>query len=495
MSASTESKSKGGKFDRTFDGLVSIVFSFFNISNEAFKTRFYTKKENWILYGSLVFFFYLMLIKGHYGLYLDFLCLNILRPMVLYTVRHLSYFSLFIIVCILVGSFFLILFGIKPFRRFRLYQKGLDELNLKSGLDQRPKLLSVQEIDENRTRLLVKSTGLGENRYNTKLDDLRASVGQRVESIRFFEKDNTCVEIFLARRLLESKVLYANLADKLKKPYSFIVGKSQNGVVIESLEDVPHYMIAGSTGGGKSVSFKSMLIGLLESSERLQMYLFDFKRVEMNDFLGLPNVAVVNEELKAQQILQQLEKEMEKRYKMLEEKGFKSIDPRRDKLDRIVVGIDECTDLTGKVPKSNPAYVTIEKARNSLDNLSRKARACGIHLIFATQKIDSDTLGTRIQENVEGRIALRMNTMENSVRVLQNSMAYNLPAIPGRAIWKKGAGYTEIQSPYLSDEELRERIKVLKDSAKFGHKIIYNPENEDDDNESKLPGKNLGDLI
>jgi S-DNA-T family DNA segregation ATPase FtsK/SpoIIIE len=228
-------------------------------------------------------------------------------------------------------------------------------------------------------------------------------------------------------------------------------------------------MIAGSTGGGKSVSFKSMLLGLLESSERLQMYLFDFKRVEMNDFLGLPNVTVVNEEIIAQQILAQLEKEMDRRYKMLEEKGHKSIDPKRDNCNRIVVGIDECTDLTGKVPKSNPAYATIEKARNSLDNLARKARACGIHLIFATQKIDSDSIGTRVQENIEGRIALRMNTMENSVRVLQNNMAYNLPAIPGRAIWKKGATYIEVQSPFVTDEEVKERVKALIDSEKFKH--------------------------
>jgi hypothetical protein len=450
-----------------FDGLSTIIFSYFQITKEAFKTRFYKKNENWYVYLSLVAFFYLILVKGHYGLYLDFLCLSFLRPMFLFIVRHLSYLSLLLTVFTLVGGLIVLIFGLKPYKKFRRYQKGLDQLNLKSGLDHKPKLLAVHDIDDNRTRLLVKSSGLGEDRYNSRLDDFRASIGQRVESVRFFEKDNTCVEIFLAKRLLESRVLYSSLSNNLKQPYSFIVGKSQNGVVIESLENVPHYMIAGSTGGGKSVSFKSMLIGLLESSNRIQMYLFDFKRVEMNDFIGLPNVVVVNEEIKAQQILQYLEKEMERRYQMLEKGGFKSIDPVRDNCNRIVVGIDECTDLTGKVAKSNPQYVTIEKARNSLDHLARKARACGIHLIFATQKIDSDTLGTRIQENVEGRIALRMNTMENSVRVLQNSMAYHLPAIPGRAIWKKGSGYTEIQSPYLDDEELQRRVKELIQSKKF----------------------------
>jgi S-DNA-T family DNA segregation ATPase FtsK/SpoIIIE len=474
------SQSKNGNYDRFFEGMVAILFSSIRITRESFKTKFYSKKENWILYLSIVIFTYLTLIKGQYGYYLDFLCISFIRPVFTFVVQNLGYFSLFLLVSLFVGFSFIFFFGLKPYKRFRLYQKGLDHLNLKSGLDHRPKLISVYDIDSNRTKLLVKSTGLGESRYQTKLDDLRASIGQRVESVRYYENDNTCLEIFLARRLLESKVTYSSLADKLKRPYSFIVGKSQNGVIMESLEDVPHYMIAGSTGGGKSVSFKSMLLGLLESSQRLQMYLFDFKRVEMNDFLGLPNVAVVNEEVKAQLILKQLEKEMERRYKMLEEKGFKSIDPKRDKCNRIVVGIDECTDLTGKVPKSHPSYVTIEKARNSLDNLARKARACGIHLIFATQKIDSDTIGTRVQENIEGRIALRMNTMENSVRVLQNNMAYNLPAIPGRAIWKKGASYVEVQSPYLNDEEVKERVKALIDSEKFKHCTFKKSETSED---------------
>ncbi len=467
MSETSNSQSKNRNYDRFFDGLAEILFSAGRITKEAFKTKFYRKKENWILYFCFVTFAYLTLIKGQYGHYLDFFCVSFFRPVFTFVVQRLGYISLFLLVSLIVGWWFIFFIGLRPYKRFRILQKGLDHLNLKSGLDNRPKLLTVHDIDSNRTKLLVKSTGIGEGRYQTKLDDLRASIGQRVESVRYLENDNTCVEIFLARRLLESKVSYVSLVDKLKRPYSFIVGKSQAGVIMENLEDVPHYMIAGSTGGGKSVTFKSVLLGLLESSQRLQMYLIDFKRVEMNDFAGLPNVIIINEEVKAQQILSKLEKEMERRYQLLEKDGHKSIDPERDKLNRIVVAIDECTDLTGKVPKNHPLHVTIEKARNSLDNLARKARACGIHLIFATQKIDSDSMGTRVQENVEGRIALRMNTMENSVRVLQNNMAYHLPAIPGRAIWKKGANYTEVQSPFLTDEEVKTRVKELIESKKF----------------------------
>jgi S-DNA-T family DNA segregation ATPase FtsK/SpoIIIE len=475
LSKTTSPKSKNKSHDRIFDGIIEILFGVFKITTEAFKTRFYKKKENWVLYFSLVMVCYVTFIKGHYEYLIEFFAFSFVRPVMVAIARNFSYFSIFLLVSLFVGFVFILFVGLKPYKRFRMYQQGLDHLNMKSGLDHRPKLLRVDEIDGNRTRLLVKSTGLGEERYKSKLDDLRASVGQKIESVRYFNDDNTCVEIFLALKLLESKVLYADLVEHLKRPYSFIVGKSQKGIVTENLEDVPHYMIGGSTGGGKSVSFKSILMGLLESSTNLQIYLFDFKRVEMNDFQGLPNVVIVNEEFQAQQVLEKLEKEMERRYKMLEKDGFKSIDPKRDKLDRIVVGIDECTDLTGKVAKSNPSYVTIEKARNSLDNLARKARASGIHLIFATQKIDSDSLDTRVQENIEGRLALRMNTMENSVRVLQNSMAYHLPPIPGRAIWKRGSSYTEVQTPFLSDEELKDRVQKLIKSEKYSPKKMLDP--------------------
>lgn len=450
-----------------FDGSINLFFSLFRIFHEGIKTKFYKSFDNWILLLSITLSVSMFFQKRQFAIIFNYLSLDLLTPFFDSIINRLSTFSLTFWSFILVGACHVIFFGIKPYKKFRMYQKGLDHLNLKSGLDHQPKLLQVNSIDENRTRLLVKSTGLGEERYKTKLDDLRASVGQKIESVRFFNSDNTCVEIFLAKNLLESKVLFADVLDKLKRPYSFIVGKSQNGVITESLEDVPHYMIAGATGGGKSVAFKSMLMGLLETSERLQMYLFDFKRVEMSDFSVLPNVSVITQEIQAQLLLAQLEREMERRYRFLEDKGYKSIDPARDKMDRIVVGIDECTDLTGKVPKSHSSYTTIERARNSLDHLARKSRACGIHLIFATQKIDSDSLDTRVQENIEGRLALRMNTMENSVRVLQNSMAYHLPSIPGRAIWKKGASYAEVQSPFIQDDELKDRIKNLVKCKKF----------------------------
>jgi hypothetical protein len=482
--------------NRFFDGMVEIACATFKIMHEGLKTKFYEKWDDLLTIGSVAFILSVWIRHAEFQAFLRPRGYHTIVSILDHVFVPMSYPRILLFTTILVTLGFTFFYGIRPYFKFRAYQIGLDHLNLKSGLDHRPKLLQVFEIDDNRTRLLVKSTGLGEERYKSRLDDLRASVGERIESVRFFDKNSTCVEIFLAKKLLQSKLLYSEVESHLQRPFSFIVGKSQSGLIMESLEDVPHYMIAGSTGGGKSVAFKSMLMGLLESSKQLQMFLFDFKRVEMTDFSVLPNVRVVNDELEAQIILSHLEKEMERRFKFLEEKGFKSIDPARDKMNRIVVGIDECTDLTSKVPKNNSNYAVVESARASLDNLSRKARACGIHLILATQKIDKGSVDTRVQENIEGRLALRMNTMENSVRVLQNAMAYHLPSIPGRAIWKKGANYSEVQCPFLTDVEIKSKLEVLKASKKFEH--VKSEEksdfNEEIDTETNILVKRRGGL-
>lgn len=192
------------------------------------------------------------------------------------------------------------------------------------------------------------------------------------------------------------------------------------------------------------------------------MYLFDFKQVEMNDFSNLKNVKIFKDQHSASLQLEGLIKEMDRRYKMLESNNEKKIDPNKHKLDRIVVGIDECADLLGKATKGDTHYEAMERSKKCLIELARKSRAAGIHLIFATQKVDQTSIATQIQENLEGRLSFRMNTIENSVRVLQNGMSYYLPSIPGRAVWKKGANYTEVQCPFISDHELQTRLDEIR---------------------------------
>lgn len=460
----SNSEASNKKYDRIFDGIAEIFLAVFKIIHEGIKSKCYKKKENLILTSCVVLLSWVLIYKKDHlkivEIFPDVFQLPLLRVLGhLHILWPMGFATLSIIV------FAFMVAGAGTYKLIKKYQKAIDHLNLKSGLGHRPIVVSVDARDENRTKITVKSTGLGEERYKTKLDDLRASVGQKIEAVNYCENDNRFVEISLAHKILENRVSYRDLISAVKKSYGFVIGKSQKSIITENLEDVPHYLIAGSTGGGKSVAFKGMLLGLLESSKDINMYIFDFKQVEMNEFSVLPNVRVIKDEHAASLLLEEFVKEMERRYKFLEKLNEKKIVPEKHNIPRIVIGIDECADLLGKVKRNDSKYEVIERARASLNELSRKARASGIHLIFATQKVDQNSIDTQIQENLEGRLSFRMNTIENSVRVLQNNMSYYLPSIPGRAIWKKGANYTEVQCPFLSDDELKERIDALVDKS------------------------------
>lgn len=463
MNQKNDGKSKTSS-DRLVDGALEILLCSYKLVREGLKTKYYKFSENIYLMLSLAALSIITIYKDQHLQLVRLIPISIFQEPLAKLLDNIGFIWLSILVVLAIFIFTSMCAGLRTYKLHRKYQRALDHLSLTTGLGHSPKVVNVDADNDQRTIIRVDSTGIGQERYKTKLDDLRCAAGQVVESVDYWKPDNRYIEISLAKKLLEHHANYVDLVEHLKRPYSFIVGKSMQGVITENLEDVPHYAIAGSTNGGKSVAFKNIILGLLESSKRIQMYIFDFKKVEVNEFKELSNVTLVKEEQVAAQMLEEFVKEMNERYKKLEAMNAKKIDPERDDLDRIVIAIDEAFDLLGKVPRNDPKYKNVETARKCLSELSRKARAAGIHLIFATQKVDKNSIDTQIQENLEGRLSFRMNTIENSVRLLQNNMSYYLPSIPGRAIWKKGANYTEVQCPFISDEELVQRINVLKNN-------------------------------
>ena len=145
----------------------------------------------------------------------------------------------------------------------------------------------------------------------------------------------------------------------------------------------------------------------------------------------------------------------------MEENGIKTIDPKLHKRDLIVVGIDEASVLYGKTSVNKNKAQLVAKARELTDDLSKLARAAGIHLIIATQKAVKDALDTKTLDNLTGRMVFKMPTHTGSNTALGNSKAYALPDIKGRGIWAGGNKYIEVQTPFLSEVELDEECKEI----------------------------------
>ncbi len=358
----------------------------------------------------------------------------------------------------LVGLFWvgsLCYLGFEENRRYKTFQKAIDRSGLKTAIGEVPKVKKIIPTGEHRSKVIVETFGVGVGKFEAQKDSLTAGFRQTVESINLAE-DKGKVEIYLCEKDLPKFVGFHELYSHVKEPYSFIIGQSMKGPVVQPIRSLPHLLISGATGGGKSVFFRSTMLSLLKSSPHLQLYLLDLKRgVEVKEFAELPNVRTAKDEVEATNILGALVKEMNRRYKILEKNGRKSIDPKRDKLDLIVVGIDEAAALFGK--KSN------ELARQHIGELSRLARAAGIHLVPSTQKPVKEAISTETLDNLPGRMTFRMISAAASNVAMGGNLAKKLPAIKGRAMWTNGSDHEQVQAPYIDDETMNVELQVIKD--------------------------------
>lgn len=205
------------------------------------------------------------------------------------------------------------------------------------------------------------------------------------------------------------------------------------------------------------------------------MYLVDLKRVETKEFEPFPNVKIVKDELEAVQVLQALKDEMNRRYAYMEKLGVNHLEPTKHNRDLIVVAIDEASVLYGKTKVSKAKADLVATARELTHDLTKLARASGIHVIIATQKPVSESLDTSSLENLPGRMIFKMSSIPGSNTALGNKRAYELPDIKGRGIWRGGNDYIEVQTPYISPEELREECAVLAGRIKEDKNWNFQP--------------------
>lgn len=240
-----------------------------------------------------------------------------------------------------------------------------------------------------------------------------------------------------------------------RTPTSAALGVDEDGIpVYIDIAKMPHMLIAGATGSGKSVALDAILCSLLycASPSQVQLVLIDPKRVELGAYAGLPHLAkpIITNTPEAIQTLQQLEYAMDNRYKALERK--KAVGPR------IVVVIDELADL----------MLTSRKAvEHSIVRIAQLGRAAGIHLILATQKPLVSVVTGLIQANTPCKLALQTASTSDSVRILGHKGAEKLLG-RGDALLKLPDRVEEIrlQCAYTSDRDVAAVVKYWQHDAK-----------------------------
>ena len=251
---------------------------------------------------------------------------------------------------------------------------------------------------------------------------------------------------------------------------SFAVGKDISGnCVVGNIAKLPHLLIAGTTGSGKSVCTNSIIISLLYKAkpEEVRLIMVDPKMVELGVYNGIPHllIPVVTDPKKAAGALQWAVNEMMKRYRMFSEVGAKDLESynnharreERETLPQIVVVIDELADLM---------LVAAKEVEESICRVAQMGRAAGMHLIIATQRPSADVITGLMKANIPSRIAFAVASSLESRIILDTTGAEKLVGKGDMLYAPLGMGKPQrVQGCFISEEEVAEVVSFVKESS------------------------------
>lgn len=300
------------------------------------------------------------------------------------------------------------------------------------------------------------------------------------------------------RRIVRlSELLNAQKFNQSPSPATFGLGKDLYGTdYVCDIKELPHMLIAGQTGAGKSCCINSLIVSLLykASPEEVRLILIDPKRVELSVYAGIPHLMldeIVCDVDKAIRALNWAIGEMNRRIQFLSEQKFRDIDEYNknctaagfEKMPRIVIVVDELADLMSLGKKA---------VEDSINRIARLARAVGIHLILATQRPSVDVISGTIKNNLPTRVAFRVPSGADSRTVID---AYGADKLLGNGdllyMTPKAALPTRMQGAYISNEEVKAVVDYIKENNESYYdqsvkEAIFKAQEEKSDSDSKV---------
>lgn len=302
-----------------------------------------------------------------------------------------------------------------------------------------------------------------------------ASAGVRIEApipnkaAVGIEVPNKVSAVVGVREIIESTAFLAS-----KSKLTVAMGRDIGGnIVVTDIAKMPHGLIAGATGSGKSVCINSIIISILykASPDDVKLLMIDPKVVELGVYNGIPHllVPVVTDPRKAAGALGWAVSEMEKRYQMFADRGVRDIEgynrlvdtlidePEVKKMPHIVIVIDELADLMMTAP---------HEVEDSINRIAAKARAAGMHLLIATQRPSVDVVTGVIKANIPTRIAFAVSSYIDSKTILDTAGAEKLLGRGDMLFSPVGSSKPKrIQGCFVSDAEVEKVVEFVKKSG------------------------------
>lgn len=353
---------------------------------------------------------------------------------------------------------------------------------------------------------LQPSAGVKISKITALSDDIAlnlAAAGVRIEApipgkaAVGIEVPNKVKDVVSIREMIESEEFAA-----AKSKLSFVVGKNIDGeVIIGDIGKMPHVIIAGTTGSGKSVCTNSIIMSILYNAtpDEVRLVLIDPKMVEFKTYDGIPHllIPVVTDPRKAAGALSWAVQEMLKRYKLFADNNVRDLNGYNemaaetdgvDPLPRIVIAIDELADLM---------MACSNEVEDSICRLAQMARAAGMHLIIATQRPTVDVITGLIKANIPSRIALTVSSQVDSRTIIDTAGAEKLLGYGDMLYYPQGIPKPiRIQGCFVSTKEVEAVVEFIKSggTVEYSSEIIAEiekaipvPKGEKGDSSSDVP--------
>ena len=262
-----------------------------------------------------------------------------------------------------------------------------------------------------------------------------------------------------------SEILSSNDFAKKEIKLPIALGKNISGIpIVGDLASMPHLLIAGTTGSGKSVCINTIILSLLyrHTPDKCKFILIDPKMLELSTYEGIPHLLcpVITEAKKAASVLGWVVKEMESRYKLMTKEGVRNIDGYNTKhtlaMPFIVVVVDEMSDLM---------LVAGKEIENYIQKLSQMARAAGIHIIMATQRPSVDVITGTIKANFPTRISFQVTSKIDSRTILGEQGAEQLLGKGDMLYMSSANRIVRIHAPFVSEVEIEKVNNYLRSQA------------------------------
>ncbi|MDQ7084923.1 MAG: DNA translocase FtsK [Sulfurovum sp.] len=293
-------------------------------------------------------------------------------------------------------------------------------------------------------------------------ETIRIQAPIRGRDVVGIEIPNETIETIYLREILES-----NIFKESSSPLTVALGKDIVGnPFVTDLKKLPHLLIAGTTGSGKSVGINAMILSLLyrNDPDQLKLMLIDPKMLEFSMYNDIPHLItpVITEPSKAIAALANMVGEMERRYKLMAESRTKNIENYNEKCKKeevepfpfIVIVIDELADLMMNGGK---------EVELSIARLAQKSRACGIHLVVATQRPSVDVVTGLIKANLPSRLSYRVGSRIDSKVILDALGADSLLGRGDGLFTPPGTtGLVRIHAPWNTEDEIDKVVEFLK---------------------------------